>query len=85
MKVAVEGYNASISMDLSKLAGGISASVLVVASELDDITNLDTQRSVVSSYPKAVLREIPRVGHLVHYEAPDKAAEYICEFLESLP
>jgi pimeloyl-ACP methyl ester carboxylesterase len=85
LQVAVEGYNASISTDLSQLASGIESAVLVVAAELDDITDLATQQSVVATYPNAILREIPAVGHLVHYEAPEAAASFISEFLESIP
>jgi pimeloyl-ACP methyl ester carboxylesterase len=84
VQVAVEGYYASISTDLSKLAPRISAPVLIVAAELDDITDIDSQRKVAKTYPRAVLREISGVGHLVHYEAPDQAASFINSFLQEL-
>ena len=84
VQVAVEGYYASISTDLSMLAPGIKAPVLVVAAELDDITDIDTQREVAKTYPSAQLREIAGVGHLVHYEAPDQAALYIDSFVKGL-
>jgi len=83
--VATEGYEASISMDLSKLAGLISSPVLVVAATLDDITDINTQRRVSELYPNSTYREIPGVGHLVHYEAPDQAARFITEFLDNQP
>lgn len=82
--VAVEGYNASISTDLSIFAPRISAPVLVVAAEFDDITDIASQRLVSRTYPRAILKEISGVGHLVHYEAPDQAAAFIKSFLESL-
>jgi pimeloyl-ACP methyl ester carboxylesterase len=82
--VAVEGYNASISTDLSIFAPRIIAPVLVVAAEFDDITDIASQRLVSRTYPRAILKEIPGVGHLVHYEAPDQAAAFIKSFLESL-
>ncbi|CAB4628754.1 unannotated protein [freshwater metagenome] len=84
VKVASDGYNASISTDLSQLAGGIASPVLIVAAALDDITVIDTQRRVAKLYPNAVLREIQDVGHLVHYEAPDQAAEFITQFIKGL-
>lgn len=84
VRVATEGYEASISNDLSSFASQISAPVLVVAAELDDITDIESQRRVSKSYPNSRLREIEGVGHLVHYEAPDRAAAYIAEFLEGL-
>jgi pimeloyl-ACP methyl ester carboxylesterase len=82
--VAVEGYLASISTDLSRLAPKISAQVLVIAAELDDITDIVSQRQVAKTFPNAILREISGVGHLVHYEAPDQAALFINEFLKEL-
>lgn len=84
VRVAVEGFYASISTDLSKLAPKITAPVLVVAAELDDITHITSQRIVVASYPNAVLKEIGGVGHLVHYEAPAQAAGFISKFLKAL-
>jgi pimeloyl-ACP methyl ester carboxylesterase len=84
VKVAVEGYDASISTDLSKLAKQISAPVLVVAATLDDITDIESQRRVSHLYQKLTYREIDGVGHLVHYEAPENAAAFITEFLDEL-
>lgn len=84
VRVATEGYAASISTDLSNFAPFIKAPVLIVAAELDDITDLSSQRTVARAYPNAQLKEIVGVGHLVHYEAPNQAAEHIDEFLERL-
>jgi pimeloyl-ACP methyl ester carboxylesterase len=84
VKVAVEGYDASISMDLSKLAAQISAPVLVVAATLDDITEIESQRRVSGLYQKITYREIEGVGHLVHYEAPEQASAFISQFLDEL-
>ena len=83
VEVATEGYEASISTDLSTLAPMISSPVLVVAATLDDITDIESQRRVSKLYPNATYREIQGVGHLVHYEAPDQAASFIKEFLDS--
>jgi pimeloyl-ACP methyl ester carboxylesterase len=82
VRVATEGYDASISSDLSLMAPSIRSRVLVIAAELDDITAIDKQREVVKLYPDASIAEIKGVGHLVHYEAPDKAAELIASFIE---
>ena len=83
VEVATEGYEASISTDLSKLASMISTPVLVVAATLDDITDIESQRRVSKLYSDSTYREIQGVGHLVHYEAPDQAASFITEFLDS--
>jgi pimeloyl-ACP methyl ester carboxylesterase len=82
VRVATEGYDASISTDLSAMASSITSPVLVVAAELDDITAIDRQREVVKHYPTARLVEIDSVGHLVHYEAPQQAARHIASFVE---
>jgi pimeloyl-ACP methyl ester carboxylesterase len=84
VRVATEGYDASISSDLSVMAPSITTPVLIVAAELDDITSIEIQREVVKLYPRAKLAEISNVGHLVHYEAPEQAANYIQAFIEEL-
>jgi pimeloyl-ACP methyl ester carboxylesterase len=84
VRVATEGYDASISSDLSVMAPLITTPVLIVAAELDDITAIEIQREVVKLYPRAKLVEINNVGHLVHYEAPDQAANFIRPFIEEL-
>lgn len=82
VRVATEGYDASISSDLSVMAPSITTPVLIVAAELDDITAIEVQREVVKLYPRAKLVEINNVGHLVHYEAPEQAANFIQAFIE---
>jgi pimeloyl-ACP methyl ester carboxylesterase len=82
VRVASEGYEASISSDLSVMAPSITTPVLIVAAELDDITAIEIQREVVKLYPRAKLVEIKNVGHLVHYEAPEQAANFIRVFIE---
>ena len=84
VRVATEGYDASISSDLSVMAPSITCPVLIVAAELDDITAIEIQREVVKLYPRAKLAEISNVGHLVHYEAPEQAAHCIGAFIEEL-
>jgi pimeloyl-ACP methyl ester carboxylesterase len=66
------------------MAPSITTPVLIVAAELDDITAIEIQREVVKLYPRAKLAEISNVGHLVHYEAPEQAANYIRAFIEEL-
>jgi pimeloyl-ACP methyl ester carboxylesterase len=63
------------------MAQSIESPVLIVAASLDDITAIERQREVVKLYPNAKHVEISNVGHLVHYEAPLQAAEYIASFI----
>ena len=82
VRVAIEGYEASISSNLSEMAESIKCPVLIVAADLDDITSIDKQREVAKLYPRAELVSIQGVGHLVHYEAPGQAARHIARFVE---
>ena len=84
VRIATEGYDASISSDLSFMAPSITTPVLIVAAQLDDITAIEVQREVVKLYPRAKLVEINNVGHLVHYEAPEQAANFIRAFIEEI-
>lgn len=83
IRVAVEGYQASISNALENFAPSITSPVLIIATELDDITSISDQRRVAALYPNAKIFEIASVGHLTHYEAPEIAAVAIREFLTS--
>ena len=82
VRVASEAYDASISSNLGLMAPTIQSPVLIVAAELDDITDLSIQRSVATTYPNSRIAVIEGVGHLVHYEAPLRAAGLISEFIE---
>jgi len=82
VRVATEGYDASISSNLSVMAPSITTRVQIIAAQLDDITAIGVQREVVKLYPRAKLVEIKNVGHLVHYEAPEQAARFISTFIE---
>lgn len=84
IRVAVEGYQASISNALENFAPKIKSPVIIIATELDDITSIADQRRVAALYKKAEIFEIPSVGHLTHYEAPEIAAVAVREFLTSL-
>ena len=53
----------------------------LIAAERDDITSIEKVRSLATLFKDATLVEIPKVGHLIHYETPDAAARAIGEFL----
>jgi pimeloyl-ACP methyl ester carboxylesterase len=83
VRVAVEGYRASVASNLTDYAAQISQRTLLIAGEKDDITSLSMQESASKLYPNAELKVIPEVGHLIHYEAPVQAAKLIRDFLEA--
>jgi pimeloyl-ACP methyl ester carboxylesterase len=80
-RVAVEGYHASISKSVVSFAHQIPNRTLLIAGELDDITSVDDQQRAVKLFTSGSLETIPAVGHLIHYEAPQEAAELITSFI----
>lgn len=51
--------------------------------ERDDITPLSAQLTLTYRLRDARLRVVPGVGHLVHYEAVEYAAEELVAFLRA--
>lgn len=81
----VEAFEASISTDVSQYAKQIVPPTLLVAAELDDITPVSAQYDLQRALPDGRLRVLDGVGHLIHYEAPERAAAAIQDFVDSLP
>ena len=79
--IAVEGFEASISSDVSMFAGRIAVPTLLVAAELDPISTVAAEKELQALFPDARLVILEKVGHLVHYEKPREAAQAIVEFL----
>ncbi|MHA6798263.1 alpha/beta fold hydrolase [Bounagaea algeriensis] len=76
-----ETYQASISSTVLDHTGALRVPVLLVAGEDDDIAPLDGQRNAAAHIDDARLVVLSNVGHLVHYEAPDRAARAVARFL----
>ena len=83
--VVIEGFRASISTDVSAFAERIEVPTLLIAARLDDITPVSAQYDLLRLIPDAKLHVLDDVGHLIHYEMPDLAADAITSFLEGLP
>jgi pimeloyl-ACP methyl ester carboxylesterase len=79
--VVLDAFRASVSHDVSEYAARIATPVLLIAAVRDDITPLHAQRRLQALFPDARLHVVNDVGHLVHYEAPDEAADRIRSFL----
>jgi len=77
----VEGFQASISSDVSMFASRITAPTLLIGSDRDPITSVADQKTLATLFPDARLEIIAGVGHLVHYEKPREAAAMIVAFL----
>jgi pimeloyl-ACP methyl ester carboxylesterase len=77
----VEGFEASISSDVSMVASTITVPTLLVGADRDPIATVAAQERLASLFPDARLVIIPGVGHLIHYEKPREAARAIVDFL----
>lgn len=80
----VEGFDASLSTDVSAVADRITQPVLLIAGEDDEIAPVADQFELLDRLPDARLDVIPGVGHLIHYETPVAAAHAIRRFLDEL-
>jgi pimeloyl-ACP methyl ester carboxylesterase len=79
-----EAFDASLSTEVGKAAPRITVPVLMIAGEVDRIAPLAGQRATVGLFPDARLVVLPSVGHLVHYEAAQGAADAIRDFVDAL-
>ena len=76
-----EGFDASISTDVTKYAGALTMPVLIIAGQDDIVAPAAGQHAFADSLPDAELVMIDGVGHLVHYEKSRDAADAIRKFL----
>jgi pimeloyl-ACP methyl ester carboxylesterase len=81
-RVANEAFKASIHDSVRDVAAGILTPTLLIAGELDDVTPLKKQRELVKLFPNAKLQIIEKVGHLTHYETPEKVAGMVKKFID---
>jgi pimeloyl-ACP methyl ester carboxylesterase len=79
--VVLEAFKASVGNDVSEFAADIVDRTLLIAADQDDITPVAAQNELVRRFPSATLEILPGVGHLIHYEVPEQAAELIRRFL----
>ena len=81
-RVAIEGYNASISHNVSDYAADFKVPTLLIIGSRDDITSPKQQfeMSQKISVPHAISQHMG-VGHLTHYEIPSDVAQDIRQFV----
>lgn len=80
-RTLLQAFRASVSHTVTQYASDFHAPTLFLAGDRDDITPLRAQLELAKRVPQAELRVVPGVGHLVHYEAVDYAAEEMVAFL----
>ena len=76
-----DAFVTSVSHDVREFAPRITVPTLLIAAQKDDITPIAAERHLATLFPDARLVEIPDVGHLIHYETPEPAADAIRRFL----
>ncbi len=77
----VEGFDASISDHVAAHAGAFTVPTLLIAADRDQITSVADNAALHAAIPGSELVMLHDVGHLIHYERPDEAAEAIRIFL----
>lgn len=82
LRVAIEGYRASVSNCVADFASKIEVPTLMIAGSKDDITSVHQQQVTFSKLtaPQSNLEVIAGVGHLTHYEAPSQIANLVRDF-----
>jgi pimeloyl-ACP methyl ester carboxylesterase len=74
-RVAIEGYNASISHNVGEYAPNFRVPTTLIIGAKDDITSVKQQEAMAASIPVDwTLTNLQGVGHLTHYEKPAQVA-----------
>lgn len=81
LATVVESFEASTSADVSEFGPSITVPTLLIGAELDLITPVSALHDLQSSMADAELHVIDGVGHLIHYEKAEIAAQLIVDFL----
>ncbi|SDQ90875.1 Pimeloyl-ACP methyl ester carboxylesterase [Actinopolyspora saharensis] len=80
--LVVESYRSSLTASVEDHVERVQAPTLLIAGATDEIAPLDGQRRLVGRFADGRLRVLDEVGHLVHYEAPERVAREVRSFLD---
>jgi len=80
----LESFTTSTTHYVGEFAKDIPVKTLLIAGTLDDITPLSVQYGLAKKFPRASLKVIDNVGHLTHYETPERVATLIQAFIKSV-
>lgn len=81
-KMLLEAFTASVQHTVTEYQHKMTMKTAIIAGDMDDITPLTAQQQFVAKLPQAKLYIAHGVGHLVHYEAVEYAAEVIDALLQ---
>lgn len=79
--VLLESFRASVSHTAAESADQLDLPVLLIAGDQDEVAPLAAVRDFHARLGDSRLTVIPGVGHLIHYETPEPAAQAIRSFL----
>ena len=65
------------------IAGTVAAPTLILWGDADPICSREEQEALLDAIPVAELRTYAGVGHLVHWEQPERVADDIARFTDS--
>lgn len=81
-RVAIEGYRASISHNVSEYAAKFKVPVAIIIGSKDDITSVSQQQKMFRQISTPATMTTLNTGHLTHYEKPLEVARFIRITLE---
>lgn len=76
-----ETFNATMSGSVLRVADKLTMPVLLIVGAKDRFVPLRGQTQLYKKLPQGNLQIVGNVGHLIHYETPEKAAEMIKKFV----
>lgn len=77
----LDAFEASTTATAGDVADRFRCPTLLIAGERDDLGPVPAQQRLAELIPDATLTVLPRVGHLIHFEATDAAADAIADWL----
>jgi pimeloyl-ACP methyl ester carboxylesterase len=77
----LEAFRASTANNVMEYAARITVPTLLIAAANDPITTVADEEKLRDLLPNAELHVIAGVGHLIHYERPREAAEFLVKFV----
>ena len=81
-QVVLAAFRLSTQHSVKQYATRIVTPSLLIVGEDDAVAPLTTQTSVVALIPTHSLETIPKLGHLLPYEAPAKVADLVDQFID---
>jgi len=81
-RVAIEGFKIAGKYSVADFAERIDSDVLLITGKKDSIGGYREQKQLKNLFSSSEFRDIPTLGHLLHYEAPEELAKMIEDFVD---